>query len=70
MAYLWAGATSYVAFVHYDVPLIPYLYHYLLFLQKWTDWLFVIFGVCSKILILWGFQARFLRFFPRFSLTI
>ena len=32
VTYLWAGATSHVAFVHYDVPPIPYLHHYLLFL--------------------------------------
>lgn len=104
MAYLWAGATSYVAFVHYDVTPIPYLHHYLLFIKSmaylWAGatsrvafvhydvplshiytiifyfyksgliGFFCHFGVCCKILILWVFQACFLRFFPRFSLTI
>ena len=37
MAYLWAGVTSHVAFVHYDVAPIAYLHHYLLFFCCWFN---------------------------------
>jgi len=41
MAYLRAGATSYVTSVHYDVVPIPYLYHYLSFFAHRKECVFI-----------------------------